>query len=340
MTKRLRPILRFIFFLGLGLFFVWGSVKDIADTDRQHISAALHEARYWLAIPGFLFLMLSHWVRALRWKLLIEPLGYYPTKANTFFAVMIGYLANQAVPRLGEVLKCSTLARYEKVPLDKLLGTVILERLIDTLCLGLIFLFTLGIQPDLYDRIMNTFFAGSEGSSKSNLLLYAAIAVALVVLGILAWMIIAKKSFADIYRNIKNIVTRVWEGIATIRHLKKRQAFVMYTLLIWFLYAICGYIGFLAFEEMQHHGLKEMMTVLCAGSIGMVATPGGIGAYAFLLQKTMQLYGSNSGIALAYGWVMWLMQIVVVLVGGLLSLILLPLRNKSTLLNSSTTNEK
>lgn len=329
MTKRLRPILRFIFFLALGLFFVWWSVKDITDADKQHIVAALREARWWLAIPGFLILMLSHWVRALRWRLLIEPLGYTPSKANTFYAVMIGYLANQAVPRLGEVLKCSTLARYEKAPLDKLFGTVILERLIDTLCLGIIFLFTLAIQPELYSRIMNTFFTGGEGGSKINLFVFAAIAAAVVIAGVLVWMLVTKKSVADVVTLVKKIIARVWEGVSTIRHLKKRWAFVFYTFMIWFLYAICGYVGFLAFDEMQHHGFKEMMTVLCAGSLGMVATPGGIGAYAFVLQKTMQLYGANSGMALTYGWVMWLMQIVVVLVGGLFSLIALPLKNKS-----------
>ncbi len=340
MTERLKPILRFIFFLGLGLFFVWWSVKDVSAEDRQHISAAFSEARYWLAIPGFLILILSHWFRALRWRLLIEPLGHNPSKANTFFAVMIGYLANQAVPRLGEVLKCSTLARYEKIPLDKLFGTVILERLIDTICLGIIFLFTLAIQPDLYDRIINTFFAGSGSEGKSNLLLFAAIIFAVMALGIIAWMMIAKKSVKDVFNILKNIAARVWEGVAAIRHRKKRWAFVIYTLLIWFLYSICGYIGFLAFEELQHHGFKEMLTVLCAGSVGMVATPGGIGAYAFLLQKTMQLYGANSGVALAYGWVMWLMQIAVVLVGGLLSLIMLPIKNKSRLLNPEATREK
>ena len=336
MTKQLRSIFRFLFFLGLGIIFVWWSVKDISTADKQHIREALSKARYWLAIPGFLILILSHWIRALRWRLLIEPMGYTPSKTNTFFAVMIGYLANQAVPRLGEVLRCSTLARYEKIPIDKLFGTVILERIIDTLSLGVIFVFTLAIQPELYDRIMNTFFNGGKTSGSTNFIILGSIAAGIFIAAILIWMLITKKTFTDVWKLIKNIISRVWEGVVAIRHLKKRWAFVIYTILIWLLYTVCGYVGFLAFDEMQHYGLKEMMTVLCAGSIGMVATPGGIGAYAFLLQKTMQLYGTNSGLALAYGWVMWLIQIVVVLIGGLFSLIVLPLRNKS----SAPTHEK
>ena len=83
---------------------VWWSIKDLSADDKSHIKSALKTARYWLLIPVFGLLLLSHFIRALRWRLLIEPLGYLPTKTNTFFAVLIGYLANQAVPRLGEVL--------------------------------------------------------------------------------------------------------------------------------------------------------------------------------------------------------------------------------------------
>ncbi|MFV0604829.1 MAG: YbhN family protein [Niabella sp.] len=329
MTQKIRPIFRFLFFLGLGLLFVWWSIKDITPNEKQHIFNALKGVKYSIILIGFITILFSHWVRAIRWRLLIEPLGYSPSKSNTFFAVMIGYLANQAVPRLGEVLKCSTLTRYEKIPIDKLLGTVILERLIDAICLLLIFVFTLAIQPDLYNTIMHTFFEGSEGGSFSNLLLLIAVIAGIVIVGIFAWMLIAKKNFSDIRYIIKNIITRVWQGITAIRHLKKRGAFIFYTVLMWFLYTICGYLGFWAFTEMQQYGFTEMFTVLCAGSIGMVATPGGIGAYAFLIQKTMQLYGADSSIALAYGWLMWLVQIAAVLVGGLFSLIALPFKNRN-----------
>lgn len=329
MSQTLRSILRFAFFLALGIFFVWWSVKDLTQSDTLQIRSALGEANAWLAIPGFFVLLFSHWVRALRWRLLIQPLGYNPSKANTFYAVMTGYLANQAIPRLGEVLKCSTLARYEKIPLDKLIGSVILERLIDTLCFLLIFLLTIAFQPDLYDAMVHTFFESGPGKGKGHLWIYALAVSGLIAVAVLIWMVVSGKNFRYIFKQIKNIIARIWQGLTAIRHLKKRWTFLFYTAMIWLLYAICGYIGFIAFDEMQQYGIKEMMMVLCAGSIGMVATPGGIGAYAFLLQKTMQLYGAGSGVALAYGWVMWLMQILVVLAGGLFSLIALPIRNKT-----------
>jgi glycosyltransferase 2 family protein len=327
MNKKAKTIIQFCLFLGLGIFLVWWSIKDLSFEDTQHIKNSLSQANFWFAIPGFAVLLLSHYIRALRWNLLIEPLGYIPAKANSFFAVMIGYLANQAVPRLGEVLKCTTLNRYEKIPLDKLFGTIIIERIFDTICLFFIFVFTLSIQPSLYSKIIHTFFISKAGGGKSNLIIIALIAFIIVTLAVLGWMLVSKKSIADLYNIFTKIALRIWEGITSILHLQERGLFFLYTIILWVLYSLGGYIGFLALQETSSFGATEALTVLCAGSVGMIATPGGIGAYAFLLQKTLQLYGLNAGTALAFGWLMWLMQIIVVLLGGLYSLIALPWYN-------------
>ncbi len=99
MNKRLRTILQYLFFFGLGIFLVWWSIHDLSSDDKSQIKLALDNARYWLFIPVFIILILSHYFRSLRWRLLMEPLGFKPRITNTFFAVLIGYLANQAVPR-------------------------------------------------------------------------------------------------------------------------------------------------------------------------------------------------------------------------------------------------
>ena len=143
MKKRLRTILQYIIFLGLGILFAWLSLKNLDDEKLAKIKTAFANARHWLVIPVFIILFLSHYVRAMRWRLLIGSLGYPSSKMNAFFAVMIGYLVNQGVPRLG------VLSRYEKIPVDKLIGTIILERIIDALTLLIIFGITLAIQPDL-----------------------------------------------------------------------------------------------------------------------------------------------------------------------------------------------
>jgi len=331
MNKRLRTILQYSFFLGLGIFLVWWSIKDLSADDKSHIKSALKTARYWLLIPVFGLLLLSHFIRALRWRLLIEPLGYKPSKSNTFFAVLIGYLANQAVPRLGEVLKCTVLARYEKIPADKLIGTIILERLIDALTLLIVFAITLLIQPHLYSQLIDAFFSSPDNKTENKKI--AGWIIGLIVFGIILiiliiWMIKKKKKLSDLKLLFKKIITSVVQGVSAIRHLKKRKQFIFLSILIWTIYLMGGYIGFLALQETEHYGIKEAFTVLSAGSIGMIVTPGGIGAYAWLIQKTMLLYGLNEGIALAFGWILWLAQTAVILIGGLISFVALPYYNK------------
>ena len=331
MNKRLRTILQYSFFLGLGIFLVWWSIKELSADDKSHIKSALKTARYWLLIPVFGLLLLSHFIRALRWRLLIEPLGYKPSKSNTFFAVLIGYLANQAVPRLGEVLKCTVLARYEKIPADKLIGTIILERLIDALTLLIVFAITLLIQPHLYSQLIDAFFSSPDNKTENKKI--AGWIIGLIVFGIILiiliiWMIKKKKKLSDLKLLFKKIITSVVQGVSAIRHLKKRKQFIFLSILIWTIYLMGGYIGFLALQETEHYGIKEAFTVLSAGSIGMIVTPGGIGAYAWLIQKTMLLYGLNEGIALAFGWILWLAQTAVILIGGLISFVALPYYNK------------
>jgi glycosyltransferase 2 family protein len=334
MKKRLRTILQYTFFLGLGIFLVWWSIKDLSKDDKSQIRIALENARYWLLIPVFLILFLSHFLRAKRWKLLIEPLGYHPSTTNTLFAVFIGYLANQAVPRLGEVLKCTVLSKYEKIPADKLIGTIILERVIDAITLLIIFSITLAIQPDIYSRLVDVIFNSTDDRDTkktitSSLLLMFIGGIVIIALAI--WMIKNKKNFKDLALLFKKIGKSIWQGLSAIRHLKKRWLFIFFTIGMWALYLAGGYIGFMALKETEEYGIHEAFTVLSAGSIGMIATPGGIGAYALLLQKTMMVYGLNKGIALAFGWILWLAQTAVILIGGLISFVGMPYYNKRKL---------
>ncbi len=330
MNKRFIILLQYLFFLSLGAFLVWWSVKDIDNEKMGEIKLALKNARFYLIGPVFIILLLSHYVRALRWRLLMEPMGYKPDRANTFFVVLVGYLANQAFPRLGEVLKCTLLARYEKIPADKLVGTIILERLIDAVSLLLVFGITLAIQPGLYSQIVDTIFNSDTKKETDKIpgYLIALIGIVVIVIIIGLWMIAKKKTFNDLLAAIKKIGSRIWQGLSTIQHLKKRGQFLTLTLLLWILYLSGGYIGFQALHETEQYGVKEAFTVLSAGSIGMIVTPGGIGAYAYLIEATMQMYGLQQSIAVAFGWLLWLAQTVVILIGGLFSFIALPWYNK------------
>ncbi|MBS1655420.1 MAG: flippase-like domain-containing protein [Bacteroidetes bacterium] len=337
MKKRLSTILQYLVFLGLGVFLAWWSIKDLDAEKRNQISAALQHARFWLVGPVLIILIASHFVRALRWRLLINSIGYHPKSYNAFFAVLIGYLTNNAVPRLGEIMKCTFLSRYEKIPADKLIGTIILERIIDAICLLIVFGITLAIQPHIYTDLINTFFhsGGNEETKKIPgwLILFAV--GGLVVIAILLWMLIKKKTIADVIKLFRKIASSIWQGVSAVQHLKKRMLFIVYTIIIWTLYLSGGYIGFLALQETQQYGIKEAFSILSAGSVGMIATPGGIGAYALLIDKTMQVYGLRESISLAFGWLLWIAQTGVILLGGIVSFIAMPYFNKKKKLETA-----
>ena len=134
MRKRLFSILQYIIFLGGGIFLVWWQLKSMTAEQKTAFIAALSHANYWLLFPVILGIFLSHFSRAMRWKLMMEPLGYNPALKNVFAVTMIGYFANAAVPRLGEILKCTFLAKYENLKVDKLVGIIIIERAFDFFC--------------------------------------------------------------------------------------------------------------------------------------------------------------------------------------------------------------
>ena len=329
MSKRLITIAQYLFFLGIGLFFAWLSVKNLNDDNLLQIKQALEGSRQWLIVPVFLMLVLSHYLRAIRWRLLMEPLGHRPSILNTFLAVMIGYFVNLGVPRLGELVKCTLLAKYEKIPADKLIGTIIIERIFDALTLLIVFALTLGVQPGLYGQLIDTFFpAPTPGAERSYSLLTLLIILSAITLLLLFWVLIKKKTLTQLQELITGMLQRVYAGISSIGALQRKGLFLLLSGCIWLLYLLAGYIGFFAFGETAHYGIKEALTILSAGSIGMIASPGGIGAYAFLVEKSMQLYGLRYSIAIAFGWLLWLAQTGVTIVAGFLSFIILPLYNQ------------
>ena len=148
MKKQTNNILKFICFLGLGVLLVWLTVKDITKQQQEDILVSIQKANYSFIGLSFLVGIFSHYVRAVRWKILLAPLGYQPKTSNTFFAVMVGYLVNLAVPRLGEVSRCGMLNSYEKIPFTEGFGSVIAERALDLVCLVLIFFITLFLEFD------------------------------------------------------------------------------------------------------------------------------------------------------------------------------------------------
>jgi uncharacterized protein (TIRG00374 family) len=331
MNKKLLSVFQYLFFAALAAFFVWLSLKDMDRQKWAQLKDALNRADYWLLVPVLLLLLASHWLRALRWRQLMEPLGYKPSKMNTFLGVMIGYFVNLGAPRLGEVVKCTILARYEKVPADKLVGTIVAERAFDVICLMIVFGLTLFFQFDVIHSLtsgkIDALFRNARGKISYGKILILLGAVVLFFL-VLKWAF-SKFGHISIVQKVKAVFINIWHGLTSVRALKNKPLFVVYSIGIWTLYLFSTWFGFFAISETRHLSLTDALSVLAMGSIGMIISPGGIGAYALLVQKTVAFYDVPSlPYGQALGWLLWFGQFLSFILFGVTSFILLPRINK------------
>ena len=320
MKKSVLTILQYLFFLGLGILFVWLTIRDITKDDWEQIKYSVKHARHWLVVPVFILLFLSHYSRALRWKLLMEPLGYKPSTFNTFAAVMIGYLVNAGVPRLGEVVKCTLLSRYENVRADKLVGTIVVERAVDVVCLLVVFLLALFFEGHIIGEftmnLFGSFFQNSSGAVSFTKLIWFFVIVACFCT--FSFFILRRFGHIDAISRIKKVLQGIVHGLGSIRFVKHKGLFLFHTVLIWGLYLASTTIGIYALHETEHLGIGAGLTTLGIGSIGMIITPGGIGAYPLLVSELIGLYGLDAKtIGRALGWLLWSVQTIIILAGGL-----------------------
>jgi uncharacterized protein (TIRG00374 family) len=291
------------------------------------MKASLLNAKYLMIIPAMILLLASHYSRALRWKILMEPLGFQPSTLNTFFAVMLSYFFNLLVPRLGEVMKCTLLARYEKTPVDKLIGTMVAERAFDVICMLIVIFLTIVLQIDIVGEYASTEL-GKLFSGNLNIARIIIVGVVMLAVLFVIRFILHRFAHISIIGKIKDIARGVWEGLTSVMNVKRKTAFFLHSIFIWTMYLMSIRIGFYAMESVAHLGIKPAFTILSFGSLAMIVTQGGIGAYQLAVQKTLVLYNISEVSGLAYGWLLWLVQTVMVLGVGLLCLFLLPIINR------------
>ncbi len=329
LSKKQKDRLKFFIFFGLGLLLLWLSTKGI---DFKNLLQYFKRVNY-LPLAGVLLIGLgSHLFRALRWQMMITPLGKKPGLGNTFMAVMIGYLVNLATPRMGEVAKCAILTKYEGIPADKLAGTMIAERTVDMLCLVLVAILTTVFEAQMVgdylgQKIWSPVVAKLDSLSASSILL----AIAGLAAGIFALVFLLKSlSKKPFGQKITNILKGFWTGFTSIRSIKNFWGFIFYSLMVWVCYYLMVQVGFLAFQDTAHLGVGAGLSLLTLGTLGFIVSPGGIGAYQLIIKEAlMNLYMIGEEPALAFGWMSWGIQTMILILLGFLSVLLLPVFNKA-----------
>jgi uncharacterized protein (TIRG00374 family) len=331
LKSRISNIIKLALSIGLGVGLVWWFINQMTPEQREETLNSFSKANYfWLLMP-MIFGFLSNFLRAQRWRLLLRSLGYNPGFLNTFLSVMVMFFANLFIPRLGEVLRCSLLAKYENVPVEKSIGTMVVERVIDLFSIFLLLGFLMLIE---YDRLLGYFTENvinkEEASAANPLLKYGLpVAIILAISGFAAYTV-RKHGWTQLKETFLHRMKGLWDGVKSIRYLRNFKQFIVLTITMWVAYFLMIYLGFRALEETAGLGLMAALACLIFGGFAMVATPGGIGAYPLTIRAVLLLYGIAEVTGGALGTMIWGVQTAGVFLGGVISLILLALINKQT----------
>lgn len=318
MKKRIFSVLQYIIFLGIGIFLTWWQLSKMTPLQKVQFKESLQNANYIILIPVFIITILGHLSRAIRWKILIEPMGYHPKTSNTFYAVMCGYLGNLFLPRAGEILRCTLLGRYEKIPVTKLFGTILVERIFDLLCYFLLIIITILIQVEtVSDFVKSKFEMITSFKQKIPIwLIIGILALLAVIIFLLVKWIFKKYREHRLVIKIKGLHVGLREGFLTILHLKKRKQFIGHTIFIWSTYLLEIYIGFSALSATSSLGIGASFSVLSLATLAMIVSPGGLGAFPIAVQQVLLIYNVSN---ISFGWLMWGVTTAIIIVVGIMS---------------------
>jgi hypothetical protein len=315
--QRINTGIRYALMIAITILLLWLSLRGLEVEGENKID---YLWKAWQKCDKlYLWIMagaaiVSHIMRALRWKMLLEPTGHNVKLSNSFWSLMSGYLVNLAVPRGGEVSRCYTLYQLEKTPVEISFGTVVTERIADVICLLILIAFSFYMEWEKLKTFLDT-LNFSSGEMKIPTWAWGA-----VVIGILFAVGIY---FLRKNEKLLKIIHGFKEGLLSVFQLKNKWLFVFYSLAIWGLYFLMSYLVLLAFPETAHLGFSAVVTLFAIGSIAMAAPlPGGAGSYHVLVPLGLtMLYNMAKPDAVAFVFVFHAWQTLLMIVMGVISFV-------------------
>lgn len=294
--------------------------------DVNQLFADLLKADYKWVLGSLAACFIAHILRALRWRMMIASLGHgKPTLLNTSYAVFIGYMANVAFPRMGEVSRCGVINKTDKIPLVKLIGTVIVERIIDLLMLTIVLGLGIILQFDLLSDFLYTKVIVKMNDNSFNLTMFI-FAVLILVFSLFFFYLLMKKKKWGIMNKIYRLYEEMKSGILSIKDLNNKAEFISYSFLIWILYGLSAYLCFFALNATSSLGVLASLSVLVFSSLGMIVpVQGGIGAFHYMVSEGLIVYDIPKSEGLAYALLLHSSQTLLVLFAGAISVLLLML---------------
>lgn len=346
LKKVLIIALRFALFLGVGVLILWllyrhqnaayqeeCGLKGIPNSEcslLQKVWTDFGSVNYWWILAVLLAFVWSNVSRAIRWNMLLRPLGYQPRLINSFFCIMIGYFANLGLPRLGEVLRAGSMAQYEKIPVEKVMGTVVVDRLIDVLSILLVTALAILLEfSTLWNFLAQNASFANKLEAFNGLLIYSLPVLAL--LGLVGWVLRRRLLASRLVQRFVHLAQGFWQGLQSIRQLDRPAWFLFHSLNIWFMYYFMTYLCFQAFAPTAQLSMVVALVVFVAGGWGIVIpSPGGMGTYHFLAQTALAMYGISGDDGFSWANISFFsIQLGGNVFIGLSSLLLLPLVNRA-----------
>jgi uncharacterized protein (TIRG00374 family) len=323
--------LKFLGFLALGILLLWLAFRNV---NFKSLAKNLKEANYYWLILSIIFSLLAFILRARRWQLLIHPLGFNPSFWHTFHAMMIGYMANIALPRIGEVTRCVVLGKKEKIAVDKLIGTVIIERTIDFLSVLLFLIIIISTSEALINKFLkeSIFMPLREKVlSVVNLPWIFWALLAFLAVAALYLMIRYRKSlrkfrfFAKIFDIAKGVIT----GLKTITSLNRKWEFIFLTFGIWISYAFMTWVVVFCLKSTSDISFWNSLIILVVGGLAMsVPVQAGFGAFHWAVSQVLiVIHGISLEDGLTYALLSHESQIIFEILVGLISVYIMYGRN-------------
>jgi uncharacterized protein (TIRG00374 family) len=300
------------------MFFIYLSYQNTTPEDRTNIFKYIKNADYRFVLLSAFFGVLSHISRAVRWQFLLAPLGYRPKTINSVLAVLIGYFSNLGIPRSGELLRATAMDRYENIPFQKGFGTVIAERVVDLVLLVGCILLALALQYDLivdYLKIENMNF------------LQMGVGFVLVVIGLILFRKYFLLSTHPLIEKIKQFFQGIWEGMLSIKLMENKGLFIAHTFFIWLMYVLMFWVIKFSIPETVNLGMNAMIPAFVVGGLSISATNGGVGIYPYSVSLVLIAFGISKESSLAFGWIMWTCQTLMIVTFGAMAFFALPLIN-------------
>ena len=318
MSKSFISALRNLTPLGLGIFLIYYSLSTITPDQRTLIWSYIEQAHPIPILISIVFGVLSHLSRAYRWKFLLNPMGYNPSFINLTGAVLVNYLSNLGIPRSGDVLRVTVISAYEKIPFSKGLGTVISERVIDLVMMMLLVFSAIYVGGD---------WVQEQLGGSTILLVSFGVFIGLVAAIIAFPFLINTKRF-PYFARIKDFFLNIFQGIISIRSIPNALAFWAHTVFIWLMYVLMFWAIQFSLPEAALLSPQVVLIGFVAGGLSIVVTNGGIGLYPIAVAAVLSHYGMSYEMALAYGWIAWSTQTLIILLFGGLSFVSLPVFNR------------